>query len=515
MISGTQATELPEAPPTPPPHRTIDITSVIPRTGFGAVIRNILRQPWFTSLSLFLADLALVSGTYFVSRAIRVNQHIDMSAAYVAQVGVFFICILTAVGLIGGYKARRTFRLLHFAAEFVLAVVVGASVGAFVLFVFFSAGDFYTAQSRVVLFSTAAAFAVFALALRLVAASAWTRRARRVPYLAIGTPDNLARFEKYCDRMNFHNPVVLADTDLRVVGELMDDRARSIGVSPRTVLQEASRSAPDPHAQGATRRAQDFEGIVLTDAAASYPAGLLERLARLHFLRIPVYTDETFFSEVWRKEAVSRLDHSWAIRQNFQLARHSGYRYLKTAADYAMALLLLPVAIPIMFVVAAAIIIDSGFPVFYRQERVGRGEGRFTLLKFRSMHVRKHEDDPYTRDNDTRITRVGRFLRLVRLDELPQIFNVLRGEMSFVGPRAEWSRIVAEYETKIPSYHLRHLVKPGITGWAQVNYRYGAGADDAVEKLRYDLYYIKNYSLVLDIEILLKTILKVCSLGGK
>jgi lipopolysaccharide/colanic/teichoic acid biosynthesis glycosyltransferase len=104
---------------------------------------------------------------------------------------------------------------------------------------------------------------------------------------------------------------------------------------------------------------------------------------------------------------------------------------------------------------------------------------------------------------------------LVRLDELPQIFNVLRGDMSIVGPRAEWSRIVADYEIKIPSYHLRHLVKPGITGWAQVNYRYGSGLDDAVEKLRYDLYYIKNYSLVLDVEILLKTVLKVCSFGGK
>lgn len=515
MLSGTHARELPATPPATAPDSTIDITAILPRTGLGGVIRNILRQPWFTSLSLFCADLALVSGAYFVSRAIRVNQHIDMSAAYLFQVGVFFLCILAAVGLIGGYKGRRTFRLLHFAAEFVLAVIVGAAVGAFVLFVFFSAGDFYTAQSRVVLFYTAVGYAAPALALRMLAAAVWTRRARRVPYLAIGTPENLAKFENYCGYMDFHNPVVLADTELRVVGELMDDQARAIRVSPRTILQAASRPSPDPQAHGAERRAQDFEGIVLTDAVASYPALLLERLARLHFLRIPVYTEETFFSDVWRKEGVSRLDHSWAIRQSFQLARHSGYRYLKTAGDYAFALILLPVAFPLMLIVAAAVLIDSGFPVFYRQERVGRGESRFTLMKFRTMHVREQEDDPYTRDNDTRITRVGRLLRQMRLDELPQIFNVLRGEMSFVGPRAEWSRIVADYETKIPSYHLRHLVKPGITGWAQVNYRYGSGLNDAIEKLRYDLYYIKNYSLVLDIEILLKTILKVCSLGGK
>jgi exopolysaccharide biosynthesis polyprenyl glycosylphosphotransferase len=513
MLSSAQTTGF-DQPDDAAQRPTVEIAPE-PRTGGGAILRNIARQPWFTSLSLFLADLVLVSGAYLLSRAIRVNQALEMSPAYLVQVGVFFACILVSVALIGGYKARRTFQGFHFSAEFLLAVVVGAAAGAFVLFVFFSAGDFYTAQSRVVLFYTAIGYAIPALGLRMLAAAVWTRRARRVPYLAIGTPAELAAFEHYCDRMDFHNPVVLADLDLRVVGELMDDQARALQVSPRTVLQEAARTAPAENLRGAARRAQDFEGIVLTDATESYPPLLLEKLARLHFLRIPVYSEETFFSEIWRKESVHRLDHSWAIRQNFQLARHSAYRYLKTAADYALAILLLPVAIPLMTVVALAVVVDSGFPVFYRQERVGRGEKRFTLLKFRTMHVREQEDDPYTRDKDTRITRVGRLLRLVRLDELPQIFNVLQGDMSLVGPRAEWSRIVADYETKIPSYHLRHLVKPGITGWAQVNYRYGSGLDDAIEKLRYDLYYIKNYSLVLDIEILLKTILKVCSFGGK
>ena len=513
MASSAQVSDLPGDDVAPPP-RKVEIGAE-PRSGAAAVLRNILRQPWFTSLCLFATDLALVTGAYLLSRTVRVNQALIMSPAYLAQIGAFFACILVAVALIGGYKARRTFRALHFAAEFLLAVVLGAAVGAFILFVFFSAGDFYTAQSRVVLFYTATGYALPALGLRLLAANAWTRRARRVPYLAIGTPAELADFGKYCDRMEFHNPLVLADLHLHIVGELMDERARVLRVSPRTVLQEAARPPSEPEARGTARRAQDFEGIVLTDPPEAYPAQLLEKLARLHFLRIPVYSEDTFFGEIWRKESVHRLDHSWAIRQNFQLARHSAYRYLKAGTDYALALLVLPVALPLMALVALAVVLDSGFPVFYRQERIGRGEKRFTLLKFRTMRVRPSGDDPYTRDNDTRITRVGRLLRLTRLDELPQIFNVLRGDMSLVGPRAEWSRIVADYETKIPSYHLRHLVKPGITGWAQVNYRYGTGLDDAIEKLRYDLYYIKNYSLVLDIEILLKTILKVCSLGGK
>jgi FlaA1/EpsC-like NDP-sugar epimerase len=154
---------------------------------------------------------------YLVSRAVRVNQALDMSPAYLVQVGTFFVCILVAVALIGGYKARRTFRVFQFASEFALAVLIGAALGAFVLFVFFSAGDFYSAQSRVVLFYTAIGYAIPALGLRLLAAAVWTRRARRVPYLAIGTPRELEDFEKYCTRMDFHNPVILADLDLHVV----------------------------------------------------------------------------------------------------------------------------------------------------------------------------------------------------------------------------------------------------------------------------------------------------------
>jgi len=115
-------------------------------------------------------------------------------------------------------------------------------------------------------------------------------------------------------------------------------------------------------------------------------------------------------------------------------------------------------------------------------------------------------DDIYTRENDPRITRMGRWLRKLRLDELPQLWNVFRGEMSLIGPRAEWIKCAERYEKAIPFYHFRHLVKPGITGWAQVNYPYGESDEDAIEKLKYDLYYIRHYSLKLDAMIILKTV---------
>ena len=144
--------------------------------------------------------------------------------------------------------------------------------------------------------------------------------------------------------------------------------------------------------------------------------------------------------------------------------------------------------------------------MFFFQSRIGKGHAIFPLVKLRTMRVEPVDGDLYTRPDDPRITRVGHFLRTSRLDELPQLWNVLKGEMSLIGPRAEWDRLVEQYERDIPCYHFRHLVKPGITGWAQVNYPYGASLADTERKLEYDLYYIRHFSFVLDATIVLKTI---------
>src|SRR5213075_2641111 len=159
-------------------------------------------------------------------------------------------------------------------------------------------------------------------------------------------------------------------------------------------------------------------------------------------------------------------------------------------------------------IVALIVRVGSGRPVLFSQSRVGRENSIFTIHKFRTMVSRDgpNLDDIYTREGDPRITRVGRWLRKLRLDEVPQLWNVLRGDMSLIGPRAEWDQLVARYEKEIPCYHFRHLVKPGITGWAQVNYPYGANIDDTMRKLEYDLYYIRHFSFRLDATIVLKTI---------
>ena len=181
---------------------------------------------------------------------------------------------------------------------------------------------------------------------------------------------------------------------------------------------------------------------------------------------------------------------------------------VKRLFDIVAATILLVVSLPAMLATALLIVIESGFPIFYRQERVGL-EGRlFKVIKFRSMRTDAEKDGKprWAASNDDRVTVVGRAIRKLRIDELPQLFNVLKGDMSLVGPRPERPYFVDQLTREIPFYAARHSVKPGVTGWAQVRYHYGASVEDAAEKLQYDLYYVKNHSLFLDTVVLFETV---------
>ena len=181
---------------------------------------------------------------------------------------------------------------------------------------------------------------------------------------------------------------------------------------------------------------------------------------------------------------------------------------IKRVFDVFACTTLLVVAVPIMIVTAILILIEDGYPIFYQQERVGKGGDTFMVLKFRSMkkNAEKDQAPQWATENDPRVTRIGGFIRKLRIDELPQILNVLKNEMSFVGPRPERPYFVDSLCAKVPYYNFRHTIKPGITGWAQVRYPYGSSVADAIEKLQYDLYYVKNHSLFLDVIILIDTV---------
>jgi sugar transferase (PEP-CTERM system associated) len=214
-----------------------------------------------------------------------------------------------------------------------------------------------------------------------------------------------------------------------------------------------------------------------------------------------------YFERVHGRVPIESLKVSWLIYGD-------GYRqgwlrsFVKRLFDISATATLLVFTLPIMAIMALSIAIESGGPVIYRQDRVGRGGRKFTLLKFRSMGLDAEKDGrpSWAVANDARVTRVGRFMRRTRIDELPQLINVLRGEMSLVGPRPERPEFVAMLTEQIPFYAVRHSVKPGITGWAQVRYSYGSTIEHAVKKLEYDLYYVKNHTLLLDLLILIDTV---------
>jgi exopolysaccharide biosynthesis polyprenyl glycosylphosphotransferase len=181
---------------------------------------------------------------------------------------------------------------------------------------------------------------------------------------------------------------------------------------------------------------------------------------------------------------------------------------VRRGLDVVTALMLLVLTLPLMLLTALAIRLDSPGPVFYRQERVGKDGRVFTLYKFRSMRVDAEAGGAprWASRDDPRATRVGRIIRLTRIDEIPQALNVLRGDMALVGPRPERPQFVERLASEIPHFHERHVVRPGITGWAQVNYPYGASVEDARAKLSYDIYYLRRRSLLLDLLILIATL---------
>jgi len=232
----------------------------------------------------------------------------------------------------------------------------------------------------------------------------------------------------------------------------------------------------------------------------------VQDLLRCKLRGIRVLELSSFFERENGHLQIDSMNASWMIlAEGF----HQGIvrDTIKRLFDLLVSAAMLVVTLPIMALAALLIKLESPGPVLYRQERVGQGGNNFTILKFRSMGVDAEKDGKprWAGQNDSRITLTGRFIRRTRIDELPQIFNVFFGDMSFVGPRPERPYFVQDLTQKIPYYGVRHTVKPGITGWAQVRYAYGATDEDAMHKLQYDLYYVKNHSLFLDLMILFQT----------
>ncbi len=246
--------------------------------------------------------------------------------------------------------------------------------------------------------------------------------------------------------------------------------------------------------------------VIVAEQDAQIRADLADVLVTPRLRGLLVNDAEDFYEQFFGKVWVDALNSEWFVYgKGFSQSKASAF--LKRCMDIVFAVAMLTMTAPLLLLIAIAIKLDSAGPILFRQERVGLFEKTFVLFKFRSMRQDSEFHGPvWAKEFDDRATRVGRLLRKFYLDEIPQAFNVLHGEMSLVGPRPERPCFVERLAQQIPFYNVRHNVKPGITGWAQVKYHYGASVEDACEKLQYDLYYVKYRSFIRDASILLKTV---------
>jgi sugar transferase (PEP-CTERM system associated) len=405
---------------------------------------------------------------------------------------VEFALITTAVGtMFGLFRSGERKSLGTVFGRTVLAMGVGVPI-CYVIFGLAPQG----AGPRAVL-PYAALFTVSLVILVrpiLMAALASSLSARRT--LIIGTgPDALA----VEDLIEKHGP-----RGAIVVGFF--PAGPQNGSPDGSVAGRAPTFSPDLKLQAIVERFRVNEVIV---AAREQRGGALpmDDLLECRVAGIPVCDLSAFYERVRGEVPVDSLKASWLIYGE-GFVQSPLRRLTKRVFDLTAATVLLVLALPVLVLAILAILLESGLPIFFTQERVGRGGRRFKVLKLRSMRQDAEGDGVarWAQRSDSRVTRVGRVLRKLRIDELPQLVNVLNGDMSLVGPRPERPIFVDTLREQVRFYELRHSVKPGITGWAQIRYSYGASVDDAQRKLQFDLFYVKNNSLVLDLLILAETV---------
>ena len=435
-------------------------------------------------LTVFTGELLVVFGsTAFVAHLYRPGDDLLSAAGKGAVVTV--LCLLCLY-----YNDLYDLTVVRTSREVVIRMLQAVGTASILIALLYLALPSLAVADGAFL-PAAAAFLLGMLAWRL----AFNRVARFQSFgeriLIIGTDETARTVARQ----------VLAQQDFpyEIVG-FIDEDARRIGesvVNPRIVGTPA-----------------DIERLVATRGIDRIFVGLSDRRGRLpvrELLRaklagVRVEDVNSVYERLTGKLMVEDLRPSWLIfSDDFRASRLT--RQSKRGFDILLAFVGLVIAAPLMVLVGIAVWLDSGFPVLYRQERVGENGRTFMLNKFRSMrHDAEGATPLWAKASDDRVTRVGRFIRHARFDELPQLWNVLLGDMSFVGPRPERPYFVSQLAAQIPFYEQRHAVKPGITGWAQVKYRYAGSLEDSLEKLRYDLYYVKHLSLPFDLTILFDTV---------
>jgi exopolysaccharide biosynthesis polyprenyl glycosylphosphotransferase len=408
-----------------------------------------------------------------------------------------FVCMtLAAFYLADAYHPDRQIAGLRAPARIIIcSVAIAFFISALIYLL--DIGKYNPVSWRSIFLPSLSIFTIWAIILRLVAVK-WVRSyALKSHWLILGGGDNAIKFAQKLLVLNPFGKLTI----------LAEENQKTIDLPPRNLSYQGNLSDLFQYSQ------ESWSGVIVT-APINFSTSETQQLMQMRLRGIPVYTLPDVYETFWYKLPSSLLQDKWlAFSDGFNLMPGYFSMKMKRIIDLILIVFLAALVAPILLLVALLIKLDSPGPVFYSQQRSGLYGKPFRVYKFRSMYQdAEKRGAQWASQGDPRITKVGYWLRLLRIDELPQIWNVLQGEMSLIGPRPERPEFDIKLKEAIPYYEIRYLVKPGITGWAQVMYPYGASIEDAYEKLSYDLYYIKNYSIWLDLAIAFKTI-RVVLLG--
>lgn len=439
-------------------------------------------------LLLGLLDLIVLAASAeagWVIRAAQIGMAVEPVSSRIPQLTTFALCLQLAMVAVGVYGTEALQSLRHAVARLVVSVSLGV---IFLALVFFVVPPLSFWRSNLLF---AMGISILSLvALRILLGKTLGSQAFKRRVVVLGSGPRAARLKALSKRPG---------AGFVVVGYV--------------AMSEANRVIPEAIARDAIYNLADHVELLnasevvlaLEERRNALP---LKDLLRIKTTGVHVNEISTFLERETGRVDLDSVNPSWLIFSDGFSSGRMLSGVFKRLFDVAASLTLLVLSAPLILAAAIAVKLDSKGPAFYRQRRVGLYGQGFDIIKLRSMRTDAEAAGQavWAEKDDPRITRIGRFIRKTRIDELPQCWSVLKGEMSFVGPRPERPQFVEDLEQKLPYYAERHMVKPGITGWAQINYPYGASIEDSRQKLEYDLYYAKNYSPFLDVLILLQTL---------
>jgi len=401
--------------------------------------------------------------------------------------------------LIDGFSLKNNMRSLNYATEHIMAGLGALLLTIVSIYMFqFNPGNYF---GRSVLPLTFLTFIAVSLFYRGYIYSLFHKRQKQRYFVILGTGGLAKEFYLDCLHSGISQGFRVLDLTQHKVGQkLCGSNSPVIEAAPAKQFETLNGS---------------HDAVIFADDRRSMKKEFVEKLIKCHFNGVPIISVEKFYENYLQRIPSSLVNPQLLLGEGFHFPRSPVFEKVKRLSDIVLALIGLILTAPFFLLIPVAIRLEDRDPIIFKQVRTGKDNVPFNCYKFRTMTTVQNNSPACTEKFDSRITKVGKWLRYLHLDELPQLWNVLKGDMSMIGPRPEQTKLTEIYEKEFFCYRFRHLVRPGITGWAQVKYKYGEDLNDAIKKFEYDLYYIRHFSFKLDANIVLKTLTKMFMGAGR